>query len=229
VGCRPGVFEWRKDMKTLKCMMVVVPMLLLFASGAQAKTEKMDVLWYEDFPPDMLIDAGSFTCTGGGEPVGLFACSAGSGIHLRGMTGYTCLLDGDGNVIATTWFSANANWDEAYTGPLFGEWKVFMGSECSKAVALAEHESYFAGTFSGKRSVAPSAPGVPLPMTWLGTWKLNGFGVGDFEGVQFKSVNEYVTYNPILFQYEFIDPEVWLGIQFEPEGTIHGTMILHDD
>lgn len=218
-------------MKTLKSMMVVVPMLLLFAAGAQAKTERVDVLWYEDFPPDMLIEAGGFSCTRGGEPVGLFACSEGSGIHLRGMTGYTCLLDEGGNVIATTWFSINANWDEAYTGPVFGEWKVFMGGECSKAVALANHDSYFAGTYSGKRRVVPSAPGVPpeLPLTWLGTWKLDGFGVGDFEGVQFKSVNDYVTYSPIMFQYEFIDPAVWPGIQLEPEGTIYGTMIVHDD
>jgi hypothetical protein len=138
-------------------------------------------------------------------------------------------LDEGGAVIATTWFSLNANWDEAYTGPVHGEWKVFMGSECSKAIALADHDSYFVGTYSGKRTVAPSAEGVPLPLTWYGTWKLNGFGVGAFEGVQFKSTNEYETYSPFLFQYEFIDPADWPGIQFEPEGTIHGTMILHDD
>lgn len=217
-------------MNTLKRMMVALPVLLV-AAGAQAKTEKTDVLWYEDFPPDMLIEAGAFYCTGGGEPVGLFACSEGSGIHVRGLEGYTCLQDEGGAVIATTWFSLNANWDEAYTGPVYGEWKVFMGGECSKAVALADHDSYLSGTYSGKRTVAQSAPGVPLelPLTWYGTWKLNGFGVGAFDGVQFKSVNEYETYSPFLFQYEFIDPDVWPGIQFEPEGTIHGTMILHHD
>ena len=216
-------------MNTLKRMMIAFPVLLLVSAGLQAKTEKSDVLWYEDFPPDMLIETGGFTCTRGGEPVGLFVCSEGSGIHLRGMQGYTCLLDEGGNVIATTWFSINANWDEAYTGPVHGEWKVFMGGECSKAVALADHDSYFAGTYSGKRTVQPSADGVPLPLTWFGTWKLNGFGVGDFEGVQFKSTNDYETYSPILFQYEIIDPLVWPGIQFEPEGTIYGTMIMHDD
>ena len=215
-------------MKTLIRTMVAL-LALLLAAGAQAKTEKTDVLWYEDFPPDMLIEIGSFTCTGGGEPMGLFVCSEGSGIHVRGMAGYTCLLDEAGAVIATTWFDFNANWDAAYTGPVHGEWKVFMGSECSKDVALADHESFFAGTYSGKRTVAPSADGVPLPLTWYGTWKLNGFGVGDYEGVQFKSVNEYETYNPFLFQYEFIEPAVWPGIQFEPEGTIYGTMILHED
>ena len=40
MGCRPGVFEWRKDMKTLKCMMVVLMALLSFTTGtAVADTE----------------------------------------------------------------------------------------------------------------------------------------------------------------------------------------------
>ncbi len=210
-------------------MKYVALLLVLASAAAHADSVKIDLEWYEDFPPDMVLELGTFKCTGGGMPLDLFVCSEGSGIHIRGMEGYTCLFDETGAVVATTRFSLNANWDEAYTGPVHGEWKVIPGSECSLEIALAEHDSFLAGTYSGRRSVVPSADGVPLPWTWLGTWKLNGFGVGDFEGVQFKSVNEYVTYSPVLFQYEFIDPEIWPDIQSEPEGVIFGQMIISGD
>ena len=40
MGCGPGIFEWRKDMKTLKCLMVVFMLLLSITSGtAMADTE----------------------------------------------------------------------------------------------------------------------------------------------------------------------------------------------
>jgi len=207
-------------------MKYIATLLLLASAAVYADSVRIDVEWYEDFPPDMVLQLGAFKCTGGGVPLDLFTCSEGSGINIRGLEGYTCLLDPNGAIVATTWFSLNANWDAAYTGPVHGEWKVIPGSECGLAIALADHDSYLAGTYSGKRSVMPSDEGVPLPLTWFGTWKLNGFGVGDYEGIQFKSVNEYVTYSPILFQYEFIDPEIWPGIQSEPEGAILGTMII---
>lgn len=39
----------------------------------------------------------------------------------------------------------------------------------------------------------------------------------------------YVTFHPILLPYEYIPEDLWPGIQGEPEGTLHGTMIFHDD
>jgi hypothetical protein len=209
-------------------MKYLVTMLLLAAAPALAAAEKIELTWYEDFPLGMEISYGTFKCTKGGIPVAPFVCSKG-GIHIRGMEGYTCLLNENREIVATTWFSLNANWDASYTGPVHGEWKVIMGSDCSKEIALADHDSYLAGTYSGKRKVFPSPKGIPMPWTWYGVWKLDGYGVGDFEGVQFKSINEYETYHPLQFQYEAIPVNAWPGIQGEPEGTIHGLMILEDD
>ena len=216
--------------------------LLMISAVAQAATDKVNVLWYEDFPQmdiDPELSYLFFECTGGGVPVGPFACSEG-GIHLRGLQGYTCLLDENMDVIATTWFSMNANWDADYTGPVHGEWKVFMVDPedpddpgCSMQVAFTPHDSYYVGTFSGKRRVELSPMGYPV---WYGSWKLDGYGVGDFEGIQFKSVNDYVTYHPIIFDYESI-PDWYpgpmtdwpAGIEDQPEGTIHGKMIFPEE
>ena len=226
-------------------MKYAVMFLLLISAAAQSATEKIAVTWFEDFPQMDIPPELSyffFECTGGGVPVGPFECSEG-GIHLRGLQGYTCLLDENMDVIATTWFELNANWDGEYTGPVYGEWKVFMVDPddpedpgCNMQVAFSPHDSYFVGTFSGKRRLGLSPEGIPTPMTWYGSWKLDGYGVGDFEGIQFKSVNDYVTYHTILFDYESIP--LWYpgvmsdwpeGIEGMPEGTIYGKMIVEDD
>jgi hypothetical protein len=57
----------------------------------------------------------------------------------------------------------------------------------------------------------------------VGKWKLNGWGVGLYEGVQFKSINEYRLYTKLPLPYE------WTGMGTGPEGTVSGVMILHDD
>ena len=217
---------------------VTILLLLLISATTQAATEKVDLLWYEDFP-QMEVDPDLsyffFECTGGGVPIGPFACSDG-GIHIRGLQGYTCLLDENMEVIATTWFSLNANWDAEYAGPVYGEWKVFMGSECNMLIAFSPHDSYYAGTFTGKRRVGPSPDGIPTPMAWYGSWKLDGYGVGDFEGIQFKSVNDYVTFHPMIFDYESVplwypgSMDDWpAGVEETPEGTIYVKVIIEDD
>jgi len=215
-------------------MKYLMMFLLLVSAAAHAATEKTDLLWYEDFP-QMEIDPDLsyffFECAGGGVPVGPFACSEG-GIHLRGLQGWTCLLNENMEVIATTWFELNANWDADYTGPLYGEWKVFMGSECNMLVAFSPHDSYYIGTFTGKRrlELTPTGP------VWYGSWKLDGYGVGDLEGVQFKSVNDYVTFHPMIFDYESIplwypgSMDDWpAGIEDMPEGTIYVRLIEEVD
>lgn len=214
---------------------ISILLLLLISATAQAATEKVDLLWFEDLQQmeiDPELSYFFFECTGGGIPVAPFTCSEG-GIHLRGLQGYTCLLNEDMEVIATGWFSLNANWDADYTGPVYGEWKVFMGSECNMLVAFSPHDSYYAGTYSGKRRVELSPQGFPV---WSGNWKLDGYGVGDFEGQQFKSINEYVTFHPLIFDYESIP--LWYpgpmtdwpeGIEDMPEGTIYGKLIIEDD
>lgn len=212
-------------------MKYITLILLIVSAAVQAQTGKVAVHWYEDFPVDMVADLGAFECTGGGVPVDLFTCVVGDepgGIHIRGMEGYTCLMDENMEIVATTWFSINANWDASFTGPVHGEWKVIMGSECNKGVALADHDSYFAGTYTGKRKFV-SSPGDIMPYYWYGKWKLDGYGIGDFDGIQFKSVNEYVTYSPIMFQYEIFDPDNVIGIRDDPEGEISGLMIFDDD
>ena len=220
-------------------MNYAVLFLMLISAAAQAATERIEITWNEDFPQMDIPPELSyffFECTGGGVPVGPFECSEG-GIHLRGLQGWTCLLDENMEVVATGWFELNANWDTDYTGPVYGEWKVFPGSECNMQVAFSPHDSYLAGTFTGKRRLGPAPTGIPMPYTWYGSWKLDGYGVGDLAGIQFKSVNDYVTYHPILFDYESIplwyspgSMDDWpAGIVAEPEGAIQGRMIIEDD
>ena len=216
-------------------MKYLMMILLLVSAAAHAATEKTDLLWYEDFP-QMQIDPDLsylfFECTGGGVPVGPFACSEG-GIHLRGLQGWTCLLNENMEVIATTWFEMNANWDEQYTGPVYGQWKVFVDGECNMLNAFSPHDSYYVGTFSGKRQMQLTSEGQPI---WYGSWKLDGYGVGDLEGIQLKSVNDYITFHPMIFDYESIP--LWYpgsmddwpeGIEDMPEGTIYVRLIEEDD
>jgi len=193
-------------------------MLLLWFVSAFAQTQRVELSGMEDFPVDMLTELGSFECTGGGYPTGLYECSEGSGIHIRNLEGYTCLLNPDLDVIATAWAQINANWDANYTGPVFGNWMVVFSDECDKSL-LQDPDDYFAGTYTGKRRLQMDGPDP----VWIGEWKLDGWGVGAHEGVQFKSKNEYIMYTALPLPFEVT------GIGTGPEGQFNAVMIIHGE
>lgn len=191
-------------------------MLVLLSVPVFAQTQRIELNGVEDFPADMLTSLGSFECTGGGYPTGLYECSEGSGIHIRNLEGYTCLLTPESEVMATTWFDLNANWDEQYTGPVFGNWIVVLSDVCEKSV-LQDPENYFVGTYTGKRRLEMEG----LRPAWIGEWKLNGWGVGTYSDVQFKSNNEYHMYTALPLPFELT------GMGTGPEGVFAGKMIFH--
>jgi hypothetical protein len=182
-----------------------------------AQTQRVKIDGVEDFPPDMLTSLGSFQCTAGGVPTDLYTCSEGSGIHIRNLEGYTCLLNPEMEVIGTTWFDLNANWDAQYTGPVFGNWIIVMGEVCDKSV-LQDPDDYFVGTYTGKRRLTMEGSDP----VWIGKWKLDGWGVGIYDGVQFKSKNDYVMYTALPLPFELT------GMGTGPEGFFSAEMIFHD-
>lgn len=191
-------------------------MLMLWSISVFAQTQRVELNGVEDFPPDMLTSLGSFECTGGGYPTGLYECSEGAGIHIRNFQGYTCLLTPDLEVIATAWADINANWDAQYTGPVYGNWMFVFSDVCDQSV-VQDPEDYFAGTFTGKRRLDMAGPDP----VWVGKWKLDGWGVGAYEGVQFKSENEYLMYTALPLPFELT------GVGTGPEGQFEGVMIFH--
>lgn len=190
--------------------------LALMSFSAYAQTQREYFEGVEDFPPDMLLAMGSFECTGGGFPTGLYECSEGSGIHFRDLEAYTCLLTPEMEVMATAWVSFNANWDAQYTGPVFGNWIVVFGEVCNSSV-LENPDDYFTGTYTGKRRREMDG----ADPVWLGKWKLDGWGVGIYEGVQFKSENTYEMYTGIPLPFEIT------GMGTGPEGAFEGQLIIH--
>ena len=197
---------------------LLILMLMLSSVSVFAQTQRAEITGVEDFPVDMVTSFGSFECTAGGYPTGLFQCSEGSGIHIRALEGYTCLLTPDLEVIATTRFDLNANWDENYTGPVFGNWLFVLSDVCDKSV-LEDPEDYFVGSYTGKRRLTMDGPNP----VWVGKWKLDGWGVGIYNGVQFKSTNEYRMYTALPLPFELT------GMGTGPEGQFEGVMIFHTE
>ena len=193
-------------------------MLALMSVSVYSQTQRVKIDGVEDFPPDMVTSLGSFECTKGGYPTGLYECSGDSGIHIRKLEGYTCLLTPDLEVMGTTWFELNTNWDAQYTGPVFGNWILVLSEECDKSV-LQDPDDYFVGTFKGKRRLEMQGPDP----VWTGEWKLDGWGVGTYSGVQFKSINEYLMYTALPLPFELT------GMGTGPEGAFSAEMIVHDE
>jgi hypothetical protein len=193
-------------------------MLVMVSVSVYAQTQRVQIDGVEDFPPDMMTSLGSFECTAGGYPTGLYECSEGSGIHFRNLEGYTCLLTPDMEVIATTWFDLNANWDEQYSGPVFGNWIVVLSDVCDKSV-IQDPDDYFVGTYTGKRRLEMEGSDP----VWIGEWKLDGWGIGIYNGVQFKSINEYRMYTPLPLPFELT------GMGTGPEGVFAAEMIFHEE
>ncbi len=198
-------------MKRLLGLMLVVVHVFAFA-----QTQRVEFVGVEDFPEYMVISPGTFECTGGGYKTGLFECSEGSGIHVRGLEGYTCLLTPELEVMATTKFELNVNWDAQYTGPVFGTWMVVLSEVCDPSV-VEDPEDYFIGTYTGKRRFHMEGPDP----VWTGEWKLDGWGVGIYDGVQFKSRNHYRMYTALPLPFEMT------GMGTGPEGAFEGVMIFH--
>ncbi|MCW8926094.1 MAG: hypothetical protein OQJ84_07550 [Xanthomonadales bacterium] len=195
---------------------LLVLMLALMSVTAYGQTQRTDFEGVEDFPPDMLLAMGSFECTHGGYPTGLYECSDDSGIHIRDLEAYTCLLTPEMEVMGTAWVNLNANWDAQYTGPVYGNWIVVFSEVCDPSV-LENPDDYFAGTYTGKRRLVMEGSDP----VWIGKWKLDGWGVGMYEGVQFKSRNTYEMYTALPLPFELT------GIGTGPEGSFEAQLIIH--
>ena len=168
-----------------------------------------------------IIFPGEFFCTGGGEPVVLdlapptFQCMGGDGIHIRN-TEMISFLGGsnpeDWRVEGTAWFDFAANWDLDYTGPVFGNWRI------DTYTFMQDPDTYWEGTYTGKREFAPS----PIGPTWITTLKFRGYGMGDLAGQQLQATEVVTTFTPIPLPYELLGVGL-LG----PEGHVEITLITH--
>ena len=174
-------------MKTLLTILVSV-----FALTAQAQTTFEQFTADDEWlplpnpstgePGPNIVNIGEFYCTGGGEPVGLFACSGGKGIHIRGTEMISFLQDSDPRVVGVAWFDIAANWDSDYAGPVIGNWRIYPDA----------YDGYWEGTYTGKRELVTDPLLPPGLMKWVTTLKLEGYGVGDLAGMQVKA-NEVIT------------------------------------
>ena len=214
-------------MKTLLTLFIS-----LFALGAQAQTTfehfTMDDEWpvfgeYPDIQPNIL-DPGEFFCTGGGEPVGMFECLGGNGIHIRGTQMMSCATnvspDDDGRLQGTIWFDFNANWDASYSGPVSGNWRIVPGPACDW-LALIEPDNFWEGTYTGKRELVPGS----YPATWVTSLKLRGYGVGELlAGQKIKATEVITTFSPLPVPWEMLPPELQAYTGTGPEGKAEVTI-----
>lgn len=194
----------------------------LFALTAQAQTTFEHVAATDEWPafegPDgsllpNIIYPGEFFCTGGGEPVGLFECSGGKGIHIRGteMISYIGNSDPyDQRVEGIAWYDIAANWDSDYTGPVMGNWRIDPYA-C---------EGYWEGTYTGKRELVLDAN---QPPRWITSLKLVGYGMGDLAGQKMKATEVITTFTPVPLPWELLG----MGMT-GPEGLVDIKIIMED-
>ena len=203
----------------------------LFALTAQAQTTFEHFTAKDEWPafeaPDgtpmpNIIFPGEFFCTGGGEPVGLFVCSGGKGIHIRGTEMISYLGNSepyDPRLEGMVWFDIAANWDSDYTGPVIGNWRIEPYAS----------EGYWEGTYTGKRELVPDPMLPPGLLKWETTLKLKGYGMGALAGMQMKATEVVTTYgdvfNRLPVPWELLPAELQLLIGTGPEGLVDITII----
>lgn len=201
----------------------------LFAMTAQAQTTfeyfAASDEWlplpnpYTGEPGPNIINAGEFFCTGGGEPVGLFACSGGRGIHIRGTEMISFLANPDPRLEGIVWFDIAANWNSDYAGPVIGNWRIDPYA----------HEGYWEGTYTGKRELVSDSMLPPGLLKWVTTLRLEGYGMGDLAGMQIKATEVVTTYgdasNRLPVPWELLPEEVQMLTGTGPEGMVEITII----
>jgi hypothetical protein len=208
----------------MKILLTVLASLFALAAQAQTTFEHFTV---EDQWPAFegpggqllpnIIEPGEFFCTGSGKPVGLFECDGGKGIHIRGTELISYLMNSqpyDPRIEGLAWYDLAANWRSDYTGPVMGNWTI------DPYAFMDDPETYWEGTYTGKRELVPDPTLPPGLSKWITTLKFNGYGMGDFAGSQIKATEVITTYTAIPVPWELLglDPP-------GPEGLTNITII----
>lgn len=206
-------------------MKILLTILIsLFALSAQAQTTFEHFTAHDEWPAlsefGNIIVPGDFYCTGGGEPIDLFACAGGKGIHIRStqmISDLSSFNPVDPRIDGIVWFDIAANWDSDYTGPVIGNWSI------DPFAYLEDPTTYWEGTYVGKREIVPD-PTLPYGVQkWVTTLKLEGYGMGALDGQQMKATEVITTFSQLPMPWELLglDPA-------GPEGVAEITIITED-
>ena len=182
-----------------------------------------------------IIFPGEFFCTGGGEPVistsgvPTFLCTGGKGIHLRDTEMISFIGESspyDPRVEGIAWYDIAANWDSEYTGPVMGNWRI------EPYAFLDDPDTYWEGTYTGKRELVPDPYLPPGLLKWITTLKLQGYGMGNLAGMRIKAGEVITTYgdtfNRLPVPWELLPAELQALIGTGPEGLVNITIITED-
>jgi len=186
---------------------------------------RTDVIIFEDWPADSMLDMGTISCPGGEiqwiDPV-TPVCPGSGRIHLRKVAGFGCYYAEtsagrpEPRLSGVGLFVVNGNLDVDYTGPVWGTYLIVPSQNCNPA-DLIDPVVYWKGTWRGRRSVTCDA----ISCTWIGNLKLvsKGYG-GDIDGFHFKGAETITTFTPMPIPWELIPDFPATG----PEGSAMGTI-----
>ena len=190
---------------------------------AHAGVHLTDVVIFDDWPMDSLIDPGTINCPGGEmEWINPFTpvCPGSGRIHMRNMAGYGCALAMSGETIeprlsGVELFVVNGNLDADWSGPVWGTWMTVPSPDCNPD-DLIDPPVYWKGTWQGQRSMYCEG----ALCSWIGDLKLVGKGYGgDIEGIHLNGNEVITTFTPLPIPWEF------LGLPVTgPEGVITATI-----
>ena len=210
-------------MKTLQ-MMKLAPLALLGCTLALAGP-RSEVTVFDDIPADAFLNPGEVWCSEGDtiwvDPV-TPVCPEGGTLKLRNIELYSCFiaLNGEGQpeprLSGTARYTINGNFDLNYTGPVFGKFMVVPSEGCGIA-DLEDPESWWSGTWTGKRTVTCDSEGC----TWVGIFKIVGKGRGgDIDGLRFRGQETFTTFTPLPIPWDLIPDFPVTG----PEGVVQGVV-----
>lgn len=160
-------------------------------------------------------DLGQIHCPGGeftGNP--FQPCPPGTNIHVRDSIGQSQAISDDPRVTGILTYTFNGNFDESFTGPVWGTWTL----------EVAACNGIWEGIWNGKRTLLPGLPGPAGMGTWIGVIRLTGHGYGGcVDGLRFRATEIITTYSPFPVAYEMILP---CGDPMcPPEGVLTGRIL----
>jgi hypothetical protein len=196
-----------------KILLVIAVGLFGLLPVAQAEDShgvtRTEVLLYEDWPADAMLDWGTLKCSGGEiqwiDPVTPF-CPGSGMLHSRNSVGYACeYAETTGGapelrLSGVALIEVNGNFDSDYTGPVWGTFMIVPSERCDPE-DLIDPEVYWSGTWGGRRSVTCA----DSLCTWVGRLKQVGKGHGgDIEGLHYKGTGTITTFTPMPIPWELI-------------------------
>jgi hypothetical protein len=163
-----------------------------------AEVQVDEITLYSDWPADLLLVPGEFSCPGGTLPF----CEDANRLHYRGTEIYSCMggtVPIDPRVEGTVWIQINNNYDINGTGQGWGSFVLVPGDSCNKS-SLINPEVYWEGSWQGRREIVSVDP-----MTWVHTINVVGHGVGgDLEGLKLRATEVLTLYTREAIPYEFL-------------------------